>query len=189
MKKQTLIALLLGAAFIGAAHAETYEYIPDPKDPKSVQTFKVSLAGGKVSAESCLGQGRCNQGNVSVDTLSKQLKDSIAGYDKLLSDKTKLMADAKKQAAAKDAQVVNDEASKKKFVMIKAGDMTLALDMEQVGKGDFSLVPAAMESTRERYKSTLDILSSGKIPAGFKTDEYSKIAPIYQLVNIVVHSK
>lgn len=181
--------MLASAVFMNAAHAETYEYTPDPKAPKNVQTFKVNFSSGKVSAESCLGQGRCNQGTASVDVLTKQLKASIAEYDKLLADKTKLMDDAKKQAKSKDAQIINDEASKKKFVMVSAGDMNLALDMEQVNKGDFSLVPAAMESTRERYKSTLAMLSAGKAPASFKTDEYSKIASIYQLVNVVVHSK
>lgn len=190
MKKSLLASTLLAATILSAsAVAATYEYTPDSKKPENVQKFTLDFKGGQVLAEACLGSGPCQKGQASVDALTKQLTASLTQYEKLLSNKDKLIADAKKQATSDKAQIINDEASKKKFVMISAGDMNLAIDMEQVAKNDFSLVTAAMESNKARYKDAIDLLKSGKAPDGFKTDQYPKIATVYHLTNIVIHSK
>lgn len=190
MKKSLLTSALLAVTMLStSAIAATYEYTPDAKKPENVQKFTLDFKAGQVSAEACLNSGPCQKGQASVDALTKKLTAAMAQYDKLLSNKDKLIADAKKQASSDKAQIINDEASKKKFVMVSAGDMNLAIDMEQVAKNDFSLVTAAMESNRTRYKDAIDLLKSGKAPDGFKTDQYQKIATVYHLTNIVIHSK
>lgn len=189
MKKLFKFGLIFAAMASASLMAETYTFAQDPKDPKQTQVFKIDFAGDKINAEFCMTSDRCQKGSVSQKELSKRINGDIEQFEKLLSDKEKLLAKAKADASAKDAQIINDEAAKKKYVLLKVGPMNLPISQEMVDKGDFSIVSAALESTLSRSKAVKAIVDSGKAPAGLKTDDYSKVADVYHLVNLVLHSK
>lgn len=181
MKKMSL-ALLVSLSFAASAMASDYTY--------GEESYKIAFEKGAVKTTQCR-QKKCESAEAEVKTLMASLEKHIADYAKMLETPDKLIAEAKKQTVMPEPdRVVKDPTNEKQYVMVKFGkNFNLPLDMEAVSKGDFSLVVGAMQANHDRYQLALDMLKNGKAPSAFKTDDYSKIAPVASLHNIVSFAK
>lgn len=155
------------------------------------ETYQLSFSKGAIKTSHCVKKDQCFEAESEVKTLIETLEKSLTEYKAMLADPGKIESDAKSQAnSATQDKIVEDKASGKKYIMISFGNnFNLPLDSELIEKGDFSLVVAAIQANHDRYLSAIDMLKSGKAPAKFSTDDYSKISPIASLHNIVMFSK
>lgn len=183
MYKKLLIGAAIAMAMSSAAHAETYKF--------DKNTVTMEIKGGNITGKTCHEDSKCLEAAMPVADLIKDLEKKIELYKEGMADEKALIADAKKQASAKDAQIIDDKEAKKKYVMIKAmnGDLMLPIDSESVKKGDFSLLKTAAGHHIKKMESTIELLKGGKLPESFDAkDDYSKFEPINSLFFLTLKS-
>ncbi len=184
---RSLLAVTLALSATFGASAGTYTYQDQKLDidfkGKEITSTLCELKDGKVVKKSC------RDSKASVADLTKRLEARIDEASSLLKDKKELVDIAKKQAKAKDAVIIKDEASGSSYVMLTlAKGFNLPLDLELVEKGDFSLVTAALDANKSRYEDALKVISSGKLPKDKDAKRYADVSSMLNLQNIIEYS-